>query len=245
MVLSADVPEDATPRVVRHGLGLVDQPSSSLADRAYRELSERILTLEIPPGAPIPEERLCAQLELGRTPIREALKRLEAERLVVVHPRRGTFASEVPMADHVLIADVRRPLEALAARRAAERASAAERQRLLELREGLARPGGDTDVLVAMDAQIHRSVARATHNHHLAVTLQQYYNLSLRIWYLFIDQLGPMDEHVASHVPMVDAVVDGDADRAAALAAAHVVEFEQAVARAVELPASGAFELPA
>jgi len=208
-------------------------PPASLADQAYQALSELLLTLRIPPGAPMPEERLCAELELGRTPIREALKRLEAERLVVVHPRRGTFASEVHLADHVLIADVRRPLEALAARRAAERATASDREALgAHLRRlGEALSSTDLDDLVALDSAIHASVAEAAHNHHLASTLRQYYNLSLRIWYLFLERLPGMDEHVRSHAGLLEAILAQDAERAARAAASHVEDFESAVSR--------------
>ena len=62
-----------------------------LADRAYAELRDRIVTLAIPPGAPINEDALGRDLEMGRTPVREAIKRLALERLVTVFPRRGTF----------------------------------------------------------------------------------------------------------------------------------------------------------
>lgn len=210
-----------------------DSAPLSLADQAYLALSDLLLTLRIPPGSPMPEERLCAELELGRTPIREALKRLEAERLVVVHPRRGTFASEVHLADHVLIADVRRPLEALAARRAAERATPSDRTVLAEHRERLEAPLSprDLDELVALDSAIHASVAEAAHNHHLASTLRQYYNLSLRIWYLFLERLPGMDEHVRSHAALLDAILAPDPQAAAQAAAAHVEDFETAISR--------------
>lgn len=224
-------PERALERSVAR-LGPGSGPLS-LADQAYQALSELLLTLRIPPGAPMPEERLCAELELGRTPIREALKRLEAERLVVVHPRRGTFASEVHLADHVLIADVRRPLEALAARRAAERATPSERHALAEHLERLRAPlePQDLDGLIALDSVIHASVAEAAHNQHLASTLRQYYNLSLRIWYLFLERLPGMEEHVRSHAPLLEAILAPDPQAAAQAAALHVEDFESAISR--------------
>ena len=66
-----------------------------LADRAYVELRDRLVTLRIAPGEPIDEDLLGHQLEMGRTPVREAIKRLALENLVTVFPRRGTFASEI------------------------------------------------------------------------------------------------------------------------------------------------------
>src|SRR5512133_4381963 len=101
-----------------------------LADRAYAELRDRILTLAIAPGAPINEDALGRDLEMGRTPVREAIKRLALERLVTVFPRRGTFASEINITDLAAISDVRVQLEGHAARRAAERCTPDQRVQL-------------------------------------------------------------------------------------------------------------------
>ena len=86
-----------------------------LADRAYVELRDQIVTLALPPGAPINEELLGRELELGRTPLREAIKRLALENLISVYPRRGTFVTEINITDLADIADVRVQLEGHAA----------------------------------------------------------------------------------------------------------------------------------
>src|SRR5262245_64537508 len=83
--------------------------------------------LEIRPGAPISDDQLARELGLGRTPVREALKHLERERLVVAYPRRGTFATEVNITDLGHISDVRRQLEPVAAAAASHRATAVDR----------------------------------------------------------------------------------------------------------------------
>ncbi|HEY2650895.1 MAG TPA: GntR family transcriptional regulator, partial [Solirubrobacteraceae bacterium] len=104
-----------------------------LADRAYVELRDRIVTLRIPPGAPIDEDLLGGELEMGRTPVREAIKRLALENLATVFPRRGTFASEINITDLNHISDVRVVLEGHAAFRAAERINDAKRSELEDL----------------------------------------------------------------------------------------------------------------
>src|SRR5579859_5668240 len=104
-----------------------------LADRAYVELRDRIVTLRIPPGEPIDEDRLGQELAMGRTPVREAIKRLALENLVTVFPRRGTFASEINITDLAHVSDVRTQLEGHAAYRAAERLTQAQRAELFEL----------------------------------------------------------------------------------------------------------------
>ena len=106
------------------------QPRELLADRAYAELRDRLVTLRIAPGEPIDEDQLGEQLEMGRTPVREAIKRLALENLVTVFPRRGTFASEINITDLADISDVRGVLEGHAAARAAERITDDQRAEL-------------------------------------------------------------------------------------------------------------------
>ena len=202
--------------------------SPLLADKAYTALRDMIVTLRLPPGAPLNEERLSAELGIGRTPLRDAVKRLEAESLVLIYPRRGTFVTEVNITDHGLIADVRRQLEGHAAQRAAERATDSDRDALRELAEVVRRHQGDRDSRMRLDTDIHRAVYRCTHNRYLEATLSQYYNLSLRIWYLFLERLPPVD-HTKEHVPMLEAIIAGEAEHARDLAVFHVERFEKSV----------------
>ena len=103
-------------------------------------------------------------LAMGRTPVREALKRLEAERLVVAHPRRGTFATDVNITDLRHIFEVRQQLEPFAAAAAAERATGAERRALTELRRDAAPAracaGSRPADLMRLDLRVHRGDLR-------------------------------------------------------------------------------------
>src|SRR3954463_1688374 len=127
-----------------------------LADRAYTALRDQIVTLAIAPGAPINEDALGRALEMGRTPVREAIKRLALENLVSVFPRRGTFASEINITDLAHISDVRVQLEGHAAYRAAERLTAGHREQLAALEAEIDRGEGDAGALMGLDARIHR-----------------------------------------------------------------------------------------
>lgn len=200
----------------------------SMAERAYTGLRDDIVTLRLEPGATLIEEALIQQLAVGRTPLREALKRLETERLVTIYPRRGTFVAEVNLTDHSLISDVRRQLEGLAAERAAVRATPANRAQLADLIEAIDRHPGGRTAGMELDTRIHRAIHRAAHNPYLEADLSNYYNLSLRIWYLFLDRLPEVD-HRAEHRPMLAAVVAGDPELAGRFAREHVDHFEQAV----------------
>src|SRR3989440_12427195 len=121
-----------------------------LADRAYAELRDRIVTLRVAPGAPIDEDLLGGELGIGRTPVREAIKRLALENLVTVFPRRGTFASEINITDLADISDVRIPLAGHAAYRAAERITEAQRAEMDQLLDDLAHSKGSDDTAALM-----------------------------------------------------------------------------------------------
>ncbi|MET9459338.1 GntR family transcriptional regulator [Streptomyces canus] len=208
----------------------------SLAERAYRAIRDRLVMLEIRPGAPINEEQLGQSLGVGRTPVREALKRLQYERLITTYPRRGTFATEVNITDLAHISEVRQELEPLAAAQAARRATAADRADLTALRRELetaGTPGRDAGELMHLDLQVHRAIYTATHNPYLEDTLVRHDNLATRIWCLFVDRLADMAGHVEEHGPLIEAIVAGDAETAARLARSHVVGFEQAIREAI------------
>ncbi|GLZ35302.1 GntR family transcriptional regulator [Lentzea sp. NBRC 105346] len=202
----------------------------SLTEQAYAALRDRLVMLEIKPGEPINEERLRTELGVGRTPIREALKRLEQERLVVAFPRRGTFATDVNISDLSHISEVRRTLEPLAAAAAAERATADDRAALTELRSQLdTAPSGDNTELLRADVGVHRAIYRCVHNPFLENTLISYDNLATRIWCVFLPRLSGMAGHVGEHVPLLTAIVEGDGKKASELAAKHVIGFERAI----------------
>jgi DNA-binding GntR family transcriptional regulator len=211
------------------------QPSGTrrelLADRAYVELRDRIVTLGIPPGAPIDEDLLGQQLEMGRTPVREAIKRLALENLVTVFPRRGTFASEINITDLNHISDVRIVLEGHAGQRAAERITTAQRAELEEILEALGRSQGsdDLEALMALDARVHRFIYRCTGNPYLEETLTRYFNLSLRIWHLVIDRLPHLFARVHEHDDVLRAIAAGDGERARAILSEHIVTFEREI----------------
>jgi DNA-binding GntR family transcriptional regulator len=200
-----------------------------LADRAYVELRDQIVTLAIPPGAPINEESLGRELQLGRTPLREAIKRLALENLVAVYPRRGTFVTEINITDLAHISDVRGQLEAHAAYRAAQRLTPVQRDELDALMVEIEGAAGRAETLMELDARIHRFVYRCAGNPYLRETLERYLNLSLRIWYLVLGRLPHLFERVHEHQELLGAIRVGDADGAQAMAAAHVARFESEI----------------
>lgn len=211
----------------------IEMPGSgpSLAERAYMSIRDRLVMLEIKPGEPINEDWLGSTLGVGRTPIREALKRLANERLVVAFPRRGTFATEVNISDLAHISEVRRTLEPVATAAAAERATDDDRGVLTTLREQLDADERlqDNAELLKMDLSVHRAIYQCVHNPFMEDTLIRYDNLATRIWCVFVPRLSGMAGHVDEHIPLLTAIIDGDAKKAADLTHEHVAGFERAI----------------
>jgi DNA-binding GntR family transcriptional regulator len=197
-----------------------------LSDRAYAALRDRLITLAIPPGAPIDEDALSTELGMGRTPVREAVRRLVLEGLVVVFPRRGTFASSVNITSLSDITDVRAQLEPHAAERAARLADDDDRREAAELLARLDEVTGQSS-LIELDARVHRFVHRCSRNPYLARDLDRYLNMSIRIWYVTFDRLPPMQDPVHEHRELLEAIAAADATTARAIALEHVLAFER------------------
>lgn len=209
-----------------------NRTSTSLADYAYHRVQDLIIMLDIRPGAPINDVGLAAELGVGRTPVREALKRLETDYLVVSYPRRGTFATVVDVTELGAISDLRQLLEPHAARRAAEHASPALREEMRETAGAIRRlevGDGDWTRLIKQDMAIHQLIYRATGNAHLQDVLVRYDNLATRIWCLVLDKLPDLASHIHEHSALLEAIADGHGDRAAALAHEHVTGFDRAI----------------
>jgi len=201
-----------------------------LADQAYVALRSLIVSLQLPPGSAIREPELTARLGIGRTPVREALRRLALERLVEVYPRRGMFVTTVDVRDLVRLCEVRAVLEPEAARLAAERATRSDLEGINALiDELLSLRRRDDRVLIELDERIHRTIYRTSHNQLLEETLEWYYTHALRIWMLALDRTRDLQSAVLEHHELLAAIARGKGEQAAELMRAHVEHFEQAM----------------
>jgi DNA-binding GntR family transcriptional regulator len=208
-----------------------DGPAAArlVADRAYVELRDRIVTLRLAPGSVIREDELMTELAIGRTPLREAVKRLALENLVAVQPRRGTFVSDVDASDIENISEVRAELEGFAAELAAKRMDPVSRIAAESLRreaEGLSRPG-DPDWLMRFDERIHRFTWEASGNPYLTETLERYFTHSLRIWYLVLERLPGLTHAVHDQSHLLKALLAEDGPRAREIMSEHVLDFQR------------------
>jgi DNA-binding GntR family transcriptional regulator len=202
-----------------------------VAERAYEELRDRIVTLRLAPGTVLREDALMQEMKIGRTPLREAVKRLALENLVAVQPRRGTFVTAVEASDIVNISEVRAELESYAAELAALRmndeARAAAEELLQEIDE-VTRPH-DQEWLMRLDERIHRFTWEASGNRYLVHTLEQYFTHSLRIWYLVLDRVPGLGHSVHDQMHLLNAMLERDGERARTIMRDHVHEFQREI----------------
>ena len=207
---------------------------ASLAEQAYLALRDRLIMLEIAPGEPLQEGRIAEELGVGRTPVREAIKHLELDHLVVTYPRRGTFATTVDITALAAITQGRAALEPVAVRAAAANQDPSARAALEESLRSLdaleAEPeAADPRHALQVDVGVHRAIYHACGNVYLAETLLRLDNLSTRIWCVAMHRLPGLTSHVTELREMLDAMLAGDDDRAAELVAQHVAEFESSI----------------
>jgi DNA-binding GntR family transcriptional regulator len=204
--------------------------SRLIAERAYFELRDRIVMLTLPPGTALIEDELMRELKIGRTPLREAVKRLALENLVEIRPRRGTYVTDVNVADIVHITEVRAELEGQAAQLAAIRMDDGLRARAEALLTELdTLDSHDGDGLMHMDERVHRLAWEASGNPYLVDTLEGYFALSLRVWYLVLDRVPGLWAAVHDQRDLLQALLSRDGARARALMRDHVLAFQREI----------------
>jgi DNA-binding GntR family transcriptional regulator len=209
-----------------------EAPATKLvAERAYVDLRDRIVTLRLAPGTVLREDELMREMGIGRTPLREAVKRLALENLVAVQPRRGTFVTAVEASDIVNITEVRAELEGFAAELAAMRMNGEARaaaEALLEEIEEVTQPH-EQEWLMRFDERIHHFIWEASGNPYLIETLERYFTHSLRIWYLVLDRVPGLGHAVHDQLHLLEAVLERDGARARGIMREHVLAFQREI----------------
>ena len=205
-----------------------------LSEKAYHLIKEEIITLKLEPSSVIDEQVLMEDLGLGRTPIREALQRLDSEDLVNIVPRRGTFVADINITDLQKLFEVRTMLEGFCARLAAQRITQAQITRM----EGVLRDmeqvqSGDTRALMDIDERFHRLLYQAAGNKFLAEVSKRLYDLSLRLWYLALNGMGDVQGAVRQHRGIAEALKAKDEAQSEMLIQQHIAEFQRKIKAAL------------
>jgi DNA-binding GntR family transcriptional regulator len=203
--------------------------------RAYDLIRQRITTLELEPGSLIDEQQLAHDLGMGLVPVREALKLLAHDSLVVITPRHGLYVADVNIPDLEQLSEMRLALEGLSARLAAHRATADDVVVLEALRREQANtPAEDSKRLFDVDHKFHEAIAASAHNKYLADSLERLFGLSQRLWYLALPRLEFLSGAVERHLDLVEAIKAGDGAGAEQIMREHIDEFYAQVRRVLE-----------
>ena len=205
---------------------LLSIASNSLADVAYERLKHAIVCLDLAPGSVVREEELIDRSGIGRTPVREALQRLQRDQLVTVLPRQGVMVTNIDVAELPVLFETRTILEPYVHRLAAVRGTKADWDAMdAALSAVETRSATWTDLLEA-DRFCHEQVYRAGANRFLFETLDMLYTQSERLWYMYLKDGADLHEPLVEHRAILSALRDGDGDKAATMIEEHIRSFE-------------------
>ena len=199
-----------------HGSGSqLGAAQPSLAEKAHRALEELIVTLELPPGSVWNEQSLADRVGVGRTPTREAIKRLEVEHLIDIVPRHGVRILEIELYRQLQVTEARIPLELLISRWAAARASNPEREQLLTLAAPFESREQTLDRIAYLRHAFAASsfIASCSRNPFIAQALAPLHTLSRRFFYMY-HSAEALDEFSDLHARRIRAVASGDSAQA-------------------------------
>lgn len=199
-----------------------------LRDLVFETLREAILDGHLPPGERLMEVQLAEELGVSRTPVREAMRRLELEGFIVMLPRRGAYVADMSSKDIAEVFEIRSALESLAAGLAAERITEQEMDELERQLHQVAEAVTEQNLekLVEADTAFHDTLYRASRNERLVQIIS---NLREQIQRFRVQSLaspGRMGETLKEHQQIVEAIAQRDEALARELAVVHMENAE-------------------
>lgn len=219
-------------------------PKRSLVAQAYESIKRKIITLHFLPGQYLNESALCAQLQLGRTPVHQALQRLHLEGLVEVMPRKGVIVLPDSISEIMKILESRLTVEPELARQAAKNATAGEAKELKTLAITDVSRNGATDIerFTENDRAFHRRIGEISGNHVMSDFAHTLHERSIRYWYLHLWQTLDIEHSNRQHAAIAAEIARGNGDGAAKMMTQHISTLH---ARLASLPQSrGAITSP-
>ena len=202
-----------------------------LRDVVFNTLRQAILTGELKPGERLMEIHLANRLGVSRTPIREAIRKLELEGLVTMIPRRGAEVAQITEKSMKDVLEVRRTLDALSAELACERISKEEEEALKQacLNFEAAVKTKDTKAIAKADVAIHDIIAAATGNQRLIQLINNLAEQMYRYRFEYIKDASQHERIVEEHRIIYESIVKKDKEAAAEMAKTHIDNQEKAV----------------
>lgn len=200
------------------------QSHRPLRELVYEELRNLILSGEIKPGTRMMEIELADSMGVSRTPIREAIRKLEKEGLVTIEPRKGAYVSTISMNDIVNILQIRGTLEGLAAMLAATRIKEIELMKLKEASQAFDRAveEGNTKDMISNDTLFHHIIVEASGNDLLIKMVTDLQEIVLRFRYLYYKDFKRAEKMPPEHANILRAIETGSGETARSAAEFHI-----------------------
>ena len=208
-----------------------------LRDVVFNTLRKAILTGELKPGERLMEIHLANRLGVSRTPIREAIRKLELEGLVIMIPRRGAEVAQITEKSLKDVLEVRRALDALCVELACDRISAEETEQLKDACEEFERATEteDTVVIAKADVELHDIIVHATGNQRLIQLINNLSEQMYRYRFEYIKDEERHDNLIREHRMIYESIAKRDKKRAAEAAKLHIDNQEKSIIRQIRL----------
>jgi len=208
------------------GTGIMEKeslPKPTRKQAAYEYIKEKILSCSYEPGIVMNEQTLCDEMKLSRTPVRDALSRLEQEGLVNIMPKKGFIVAAVNLNDINRIYEVRLLLEPYALRRYGHKLDRAELERLRTLMKEQTSANESVSSHYELDDAFHGLIMRTVNNRYLTDTYENIKNLNRRVRVLSGSQVKDrLNNSFHEHAAIIDACLDEDWERAAQAMTKHL-----------------------
>ena len=201
------------------------QNHKPLREIVYEELKRQILKGEIAPGHRMMEVELADDMGVSRTPVREAIRKLEKEGLVTIEPRKGAYASDISIKEMIDVLEVRQYLESLAA------GMAAARIKLQEATDAYkqAIESEDTSEIIKWDENFHKIIVDCSGNKTLIQMISQVQELALRFRYIYYDDFSRYKNQPLEHQEIEEAIMNGNVEKARKEANEHLARLKEFV----------------
>ncbi len=208
-----------------------------LRDVVFNTLRKAILTGELKPGERLMEIHLANRLGVSRTPIREAIRKLELEGLVIMIPRRGAEVAQITEKSLKDVLEVRRALDILCVELACDRISQEEKERLKDACGDFARATktGDTTVIARADVIFHDIIVQATGNQRLIQLINNLSEQMYRYRFEYIKDENRHDNLISEHRMIYESIAGHDREKAAEAAKLHIDNQERSIIRQIRL----------
>lgn len=207
------------------------EKSLSLNEQAYLAFRHKLITLRYKPGEYLNTAQVMDDLAMGRTPINQAIHRLATEGLLQIIPRKGVMVAPLSIDDALELIEVRLVNETLCVELASQKEIDSHLQQLRELNQQIAQASKSRsrEQMMLLDREFHQALADIAGNSRLSDILSVIHAQAQRFWATTLSNVVHMDEVIAEHDEIIEALESGDKQRAADAARAHIFSFKRAL----------------